>query len=134
MSAISDYDLGWLVGLLEGEGHFGYYTQTQRVVLRMTDEDVVFKCAALFEQITGEPCNVTEEMHVGRRQHTFLILIYGDRARQIMQLVVKRMGQRRRKKIHQALNKYNVKKKVTISEVLNLAPYTAAIIPIKRRM
>lgn len=135
MSAISDYDLGWLVGLLEGEAHFGYYSQTQRVVLRMTDEDTVLKCASLFEQITGQTCNVVEEMkgHIENHQHTFLILIYGERARTIMELVVKRMSFRRRKKIHQALNKYNVLTRHKSKAVPKIKPQ-GIVIPIKRRV
>jgi len=35
MSILSGYELGWLVGILEGEGHFGIYT-SQVIEVNMT--------------------------------------------------------------------------------------------------
>lgn len=117
MSAISDYDLGWLVGILEGEGHFGILRnptgQTQRVAVKMCDEDVVIRVANLFEQITGNVFNV--RMLSGDKKHPdwsvqWEVYAGGENARMIMRLVVKRMGIRRRKKIHQSLNGFIQKK------------------------
>lgn len=98
--------LGWLIGLLEGEGHFTY-DRTQIVILGMTDEDVVEKAKILMEYVLG--CS---SLHViiTRARSTdktmYSIRLYGAKARAIMKLIVKHMGARRRMQIWQALNGY----------------------------
>lgn len=102
----SDFGLGWLVGLLEGEGHFSY-SGTQQLVLGMTDEDIVLKYKAFIEDIlqTDKPLHLIVT-HTGRSADLtmFTIRLYGANARAIMRLVVPYMGQRRRAKIWQTIN------------------------------
>lgn len=108
----SDFGLGWLVGLLEGEGHFSWY-QTQQLVLGMTDEDIVLKYKALVEDIlqVSKPLHLIIT-HTGRNADLtmFTIRLYGANARAIMKLVVPHMGQRRRAKIWQTINGFSGKK------------------------
>ena len=40
-------DTAWLAGLLEGEGCFRWDNRTPRIMLRMTDKDIVSRAAAL---------------------------------------------------------------------------------------
>ena len=53
--SISNFDLGWIVGILEGEGCFGAYsdkrrpdTWTVKVQMESTDYDVVLKLNSLY--------------------------------------------------------------------------------------
>jgi hypothetical protein len=50
LSNLSEFDLAWLVGILEGEGNFSPNKKPQppRVTVRMTDKDVIEKVAKLF--------------------------------------------------------------------------------------
>ena len=102
---ITDFELGWLVGLLEGEGYFGYGSRTRVVEVTMTDEDAVNRVALLFEKITGREFNITRRNEERRnRKQPYRVLASGDAAITIMRLVVKHMSVRRRKRIWQALN------------------------------
>lgn len=55
MNKLSDVDLGWVAGILEGEGYFGIYTPKGRkmskvaIVCRMTDRDVIYD----LQRLTG---------------------------------------------------------------------------------
>jgi len=57
--SLSQFDLAWLVGILEGEGSFRFTNRTQRVTVNMTDEDIIYKIADIFQKITGNVCNPT---------------------------------------------------------------------------
>jgi len=104
MTELSGFELGWLVGILEGEAYFGYCSQTQIIQVQMCDEDVVNKVAALFERITNSSIRVTEYDRGGTAQIAYKVHVSGERARAIMRLVVRHMNYRRRQKIWQALN------------------------------
>jgi hypothetical protein len=43
---MTESDLAWLAGLLEGEGCF-HFTRTAYVVISMTDEDIIERAASL---------------------------------------------------------------------------------------
>ncbi len=108
MSNLSDFELGWLVGILEGEGHFGFYT-SQVVEVNMTDEDTLYKIASIYERILGVPITV---LSIPKKsgQEVFSVRVYGERARTIMHLVVTHMSYRRRQKIWQCLNSFRPEK------------------------
>jgi hypothetical protein len=120
MSALSDFELGWLVGILEGEGHFGLYT-SHVVEVNMTDEDTICRIASMYERILGVS---VDTMWIPRKrgQEVYSVRIYGERARTIMRLVVMHMSYRRRQKIWQCLNGYRSQRQnvVNILEVLNI--------------
>ncbi len=109
---IDDIDLGWLAGLWEGEGHFGY-DRTQLAHIRMTDEDTILKCKALIERTLNltKPINLLIQ-NPGRKneQDTYGIQTYGAIARAIMRLVLPLMGRRRRAQIWRSLNEHRPKK------------------------
>lgn len=117
MSELSHFELGWLVGILEGEGHFGLYT-SQVIEVNMTDEDTIYKVAGLFEKILESSVNVIE-IYKPNGRDVFCARIYGERARKVMKLVVPYMSYRRRQMIWRCLNKFKGAK-VALDKLLNL--------------
>lgn len=104
----NQFELGWLVGLLEGEGHFSYFN-TQQIVLGMTDEDCVLRFKAAIEKILGQDKSLHLIVTNWRKEEKplYTIRLYGANARCIMKLVVHHMGYRRRAQIWKALNRFN---------------------------
>jgi len=105
--ALSDFELGWLVGILEGEGCFTATNKgkSPNIQLRMCDEDIVYRAAAMIERITGEPLNVyVEDKCSPGWASSVRFRLYGWKAKKIMRLLVKHMGTRRRQRIWQLLN------------------------------
>ncbi len=102
MSILSNFELGWLVGILEGEGHFGIYT-SQVIEVNMTDEDIIYKVASIYERVLGTAVNVIG-IQKSRGKDVYCVRIYGERARIIMRLVVSHMSYRRRQTIWRCLN------------------------------
>lgn len=117
MSVLSGYELGWLVGILEGEGHFGIYT-SQVVEVNMTDEDTVYIVTSMFERILGLSINVTA-IQKPQGKDVYCARVYGERARIIMRLVVSHMSYRRRQTIWRCLNGYKAPK-LDLMKVLGL--------------
>jgi hypothetical protein len=108
---MDDADFHWLVGLLEGEGCFGlspgraYKTSVYRyprIVLNMTDEDVVARGA----QLLG--CKYHRQRH-GRHKDTFTACLQGKRAADLMQALLPHMGARRQQRIVAILEGYRTK-------------------------
>ena len=102
-------DFYWLVGLLEGEGCFGitpprrYKGSTYRypkIVVQMTDEDVVRRIAGLFStrycQLARKPPH----------KNVFSCAISGARAADLMRELLPYMGERRRRRIDEILTAY----------------------------
>lgn len=102
---IDDIELGWLAGLWEGEGHFGY-DRTQLAHIRMTDRDVILKQKALIERTFNleKPINLLIQQPRPNEQETYGIQTYGAIARGIMRLLLPLMGKRRRGQIWRSLN------------------------------
>ncbi len=111
MSELSSFELGWLVGILEGEGSFTLECNNPRIKVEITDEDTSYRVAALFERITGKPCHVYDKAPSGNSvQHLFITRIGSRGAKDVMRLVVKYMSHRRRQRIWQCLNGFKSKK------------------------
>lgn len=116
-SRVSDFEFAWLIGLLEGEGSFAYSggdntkSGSQGVRLDMTDEDVVYKAAALIERLTDSHISISCRDNSAKTnwKDSFYFQIYGTRARMLMKLMVKHMSWRRRQQIWLALNRRSVK-------------------------
>ena len=107
---IDDIELGWLAGLWEGEGHFGY-DRTQLAHIRMTDQDTILKCKSLIERVLDiEPITILYQLGRKNEQETYGIQTYGATARAIMRLLLPLMGRRRRAQIWQSLNEFRPKK------------------------
>ena len=109
--SLSDYELGWLVGILEGEGSFALQNRTQNVTVEMCDEDTINRVAVLFERLTGTPIEIREVAPAKSHwSYSYKVVVYGENARTIMLYVVRHMMFRRRKRIWQSLNRYKPKK------------------------
>lgn len=117
----SPMELGWLIGLLEGEGHFSY-ANTQQLVVGMTDKDIVYKLKALLERIlnTNKPIHIVITNWRVEEKTMYTIRLYGAKARAIMLLIVKHMGDRRRQQIWKALNGYT-NKNLRLADLLKKA-------------
>lgn len=102
---MTDLDLAWLAGLLEGEGSFQRGVPSKptqpRVMLNMTDEDVVTRAA----RVMGVVSVVRVRVQPGRKP-VFQIALRGARAVALMQLLRPLMGQRRQRQIDEAVACY----------------------------
>jgi hypothetical protein len=105
---IEDYDpsaLGWLVGLLEGEGSFMKGPPSKpnlpRIAIAMTDLDVVVKVGALFgvKVFTGSPA-------VAKNKLIYSCSLCGSKAVLLMKMLKPSMSARRQGQIENALASY----------------------------
>jgi hypothetical protein len=121
LGPITPFELGWLVGLWEGEGHFGY-DRTQLAHLRTTDEDIAYRNKELIERVLNLSKPIRMLISLSGRineQELLGIQTYGATARGIMKLVVPHMGFRRRQQIWRSLNQYRpVKHEIDVSALL----------------
>ena len=107
---MSDIDVAWLAGILEGEGHFGYnkrkYTLKSTgevkfyyepyVHLQMTDKDVVYKVASLFQSKSVR----TYQDKRGNRKLLYRVGCNGKiRLPSLLKSIFPHMGERRKRKI-----------------------------------
>jgi hypothetical protein len=94
-------DIRWLAGLLEGEGYFGY-DRRPKIVLQMTDQDVVARAA----YILGARCvGPYQQKGIGKsnRKPLYITQTYSNRAAGWMMILYTLMGARRRGAIRHAL-------------------------------
>ena len=107
---MNDVDLGWLAGLLEGEGSFmmsrnivsGKVYFYPKIVVTMTDRDVIQRAAELF----GTSCYNIPNKRPGDRLDQYRAQISGAKAAQLMLELNPQMGGRRSAKIQEILNAY----------------------------
>lgn len=128
---ITEVELGWLAGILEGEGCFDYQSSNSaRIRVSMTDEDTVLRIALIFQKITGKAHDVKCYQPKGTLpkrkewQLAFAVAAYSKDAQKIMKLVVRLMSARRRKRIWQALNGHResiVKQKLDLKLIVSNA-------------
>lgn len=105
---INDVELAWLAGILEGEGSFmmgrnivgGKVYFYPRVVVTMTDRDVIDRVASLFE--TNTYC-LPEKSD---RKDQYRAQVNGSRAATLMEMLLLHMGERRSSKIKEILLEY----------------------------
>lgn len=106
MARLSDFELGWFIGILEGEGYFGFENRTQVIRIEMKDEDTINKAAALIERLTDINCSIIDvPSRRDKWNPMYAVRIYGEAARIIMKLVVKQLSWRRRQQVWLSLNK-----------------------------
>jgi len=94
---MTNRDIGWVAGLLEGEGSFGWSMTTPYVHVSMTDEDVIDRYRRLLD--LGQKI-------VRRwpdRKTAYQVVVRGRRAVAIMMTVYSLMGTRRRARIREVL-------------------------------
>ena len=103
---MTSLDVAWLAGLLEGEGTFFRPRRygTLRVVLGMTDRDIVERAASL----VGRP-SVYEAKRKNKKPHhktQYWWMLTGHSAAAVMMTIYSFMGERRRTKIQQLLEEW----------------------------
>jgi hypothetical protein len=103
---MSETELAWLAGLLEGEGSFlkapPSSPNSPRVSLEMTDKDVVDRAAALMNGNVVRRDNLKST----RWKPTYRVIVKGLRAAVLMRLLYPQMSARRRLQIDAALSIY----------------------------
>lgn len=92
------FDLGWAIGLLEGEGCF-HSTNSPGVRITMTDEDALVKIA----KILGGKVDGPYPPRTHQRKATWNWVVYGDPAIEIMRKIHPHMGIRRQSQIDKVL-------------------------------
>jgi len=106
---MTDQELYWLAGLLEGEGSFlagpPSAPNSVRIALTMTDADVVARVAELwhvaYNEVRKERCRA-----MGWKPN-FYVHLRGKAAVQLMERLLPLMGHRRQSQIERALATYN---------------------------
>lgn len=101
---MTELELVWLAGLLEGEGFFGlkkyhYGVSAPCIQLRMTDLDVVEKAMHLMGLKTYYAEKKVQEGH----KTAYTIIAKGTRAAELMRLLHPHLGERRRAKIDEVM-------------------------------
>lgn len=130
--SLTQLELGWLIGLLEGEGCFDF-DGSQRIALGMTDEDTVHKAAEYLSRLAGNKASVAEDYTQNKRGYQLMhyTYLYGENARIVMRAIVPYMSYRRRQQIWRSLNGFKAPKiKLNAAEFLKAV---AEVIPMKRR-
>lgn len=129
-------ELAWVAGLLEGEGHFAYVNNgqgsgTQRVQLRMADEDVVIKAADILSRMIGASIKINERAGYKVNwspQHDFQL--NGENARIVMKKLIRFMSEHRKHQIVTALQGKRMIQKIDLAALgLSAGSSTAADIP-----
>lgn len=125
---LSEFEFGWLVGILEGEGCFDLHKKnpnqkgTQRIKVMMNDEDTIHRVRDLFYRLTGKQASIYRQTYEKENwEDSYQITLSGKDAALVMRMVVKHMSIRRRQKIWQCLNFYRVQyKKMDIANIVKL--------------
>jgi len=94
---ITDFDIGWLVGLIEGDGCFTFDGKNPVVVLKITDLDTAQRFARLMRTTVSGPYHY-EDQQLGPKPY-YMTKIAGIRARQFMASTAHHFGERRREQI-----------------------------------
>jgi len=104
---ISEVDLAWLAGLLEGEGCFSTPSPGApcRIYIQMTDQDVMEKVGRLVNRRVGR--NHPPSHRDRGWKPTYRVVINGRPARTWMLRLYPFMGARRREKIDQILQNFD---------------------------
>ena len=103
---MTEIELAWLVGLLEGEGSFLKAPPSSpncpRISLEMTDRDIVERAATLMGGNAVERINLRNVLW----KPAYRVSLKGSRAVALMQILYPKMGVRRRAQIDAALATY----------------------------
>lgn len=101
---LTEYDLGWVVGIIEGEGSFGYVSSAQyptryiRIRVASTDLDILER----LHELLGGTIAVHGEAR-DRRKASWVWTIAGVRAAELARLIGPYMHSRRRARVEQLL-------------------------------
>lgn len=119
MIHLSEIEIAWLAGLLEGEGSFvASKNYPVCVSLCMTDKDVVETVATWWNVSISEP----KKQRTWHKQ-SYRCMIRGKHAIECMTKIYSLMGDRRTKQIDKAINSYQPKgrcQKITIKQATEI--------------
>jgi hypothetical protein len=98
---MSEVEVAWMAGLLEGEGYFARHQGLPRIQLQMTDFDIIERA----KEITGGCGSISKatDPRGGRKQAKRWELT-GERAAILMERILPHMGSRRAEKIAEVVN------------------------------
>jgi hypothetical protein len=110
---ISTFDLGWLVGIIEGEGciFFNNSSPSSRsrkqtsfgIVVYMTDEDVIARVANLIAKPYSKILKKNKKW-----KDVYRVGIYGENAVPLLKKILPFLGNRRKAKAIQVLKAYEI--------------------------
>lgn len=114
VSRLTDLEIAWIAGLVEGEGCFiisGAGNGTPTIRVAMTDEDVVDKLRHMWgytnnTQVTAAKLSTYRNQKLGFKKTVHSAYIYGEPALVVMQRILPHMGLRRRAKIEEILVRF----------------------------
>ena len=106
---MNDKDLYWLAGIIEGEGCYTWLKRVYKpqVMISMTDEDVVRRCA----EIMGTSCVKTHPPSIKKRgfKPQWHAKVTGQRAIYLMEVLYPIMGERRRARMDELYEMYDAR-------------------------
>lgn len=115
MFKITQFDLGWLIGLIEGDGTFTFDGKNRVVALKITDLDVAERFARLLNTTVNGPYHY-EDSQIGPKPY-YMTKISGRRAVEFMASTAQYFGQRRQAKIRELLgNQLSIDSEAMASE------------------
>ena len=104
---LSEFDRGWIIGILEGEGAFCNTKKTSpRVEVEMTDEDTLVRLRALLSEYNDKHLRTRQR---GKNKRTYRYNIHGKRAVLLMVDVYPFMSKRRQQRIQEIILDYGSK-------------------------
>ncbi len=130
LAKLSAYDLGFVVGLLEGEGSFlrakGASLRTPCISCAMTDKDVIVR----LHRVLGTGRVRGPYQPKGHRRPVYVYALYGERAYELMVRVLSKMSRRRRSQIQPLIKAFESVKPYKIRHVSSRRVYeTFHIVP-----
>lgn len=131
---LTQFEIGWLVGLLEGEGTFRFQNRTCHVVIKITDEDTMYRYIEVVRKLTGRTYDLKsyDRAHENRQQ-IYQVNICGGNARLVMKTIVPHMSYRRRQCIWQSLNGHRAKK-LSLEALFPSTVVKENVVQIRRRV
>jgi hypothetical protein len=100
---LTEFELGWLVGLIEGDGSFTCDGKNAMVVLKITDLDTAQRFARLLRTTVSGPYHY-EGQQLGSKPY-YMTKITGKRAREFMASTAEHFSSRRQDQITNIIGK-----------------------------
>lgn len=100
--SLSEFDKGWVVGLIEGEGSVSLYRNCPRVSIGMTDRDTIER----YRTVLGLKTKIIVESRKNNLKTMYRVRVNGMQAMLFMEDLFPYMSQRRQQRIQEILLKY----------------------------
>ena len=112
-TSLTEIEIAYLAGLLEGEGCFQHEGNRGklRVNIGMVDRDIIERVHTLFKKDCPSAPPIIHDRRserYPRHSDQYIARVNGDQARHFMKLVLLYMGERRGAKIRECLDCHNV--------------------------